>query len=122
MNKIKREYYRTIEPHIKVIAESCRAFGIPLFATFQIDPKEFKTFCINEDRSNWAKLKMMCYMDETWTVDEFFEKLMEDALKNGHDSVYLESMGIPKRPDGSNKGKQQIDVLRSLLLSSVAKG
>lgn len=115
MSKIRKEYDRTVHPHIKIIAETCRSFGIPMFATFQVDPKEFKTFCINEERSNWAKLKMMCYMDETWSIDEFIEKLMGDALSNGHDSTYLEAMGIPRRPDGIKSAEEKIIQMKSIL-------
>lgn len=115
MSKIKKEYARSIEPHMKIAAEACRAFGIPMFSTFQVAPQEFKTFCLNEEKSNWAKLKMMSYMDETWSIDEFFERLMNDALLNGHDSLYLEAMGIPRRPDQSRKRDAYILSIRSLL-------
>lgn len=115
MSKIQKEYNRTIEPHMRIAAEACRSFGIPMFATFQVAPQEFKTFCLNEEKSNWAKLKMMSYMDETWSIDEFFEKLMSDALSNGHDSVYLEAMGIPRRPDDVSRRDGYISTLRELL-------
>lgn len=115
MSKIKQEYERTIEPHMRVVAEACKSFGVPMFATFQVAPQEFKTFCLNEEKSNWAKLKMMSYMDETWSIDEFMENLMQDAIKNGHDSAYLEAMGIPRRPDSNNERDDMIEKLRRKL-------
>jgi hypothetical protein len=121
MSKIKKEYERTIKPHMNIVAEACKSFGIPMFSTFQVAPQKFMTFCLNEERSNWAKLKMMSYMDETWSVDEFFEKLMTDALENGHDSIYLDAMGIPKRPDGLKNHNERIARLKGLLKMSVDK-
>jgi len=58
---------------------------------------------------------MMSYMDETWSIDEFLERLMVDAISNGHDSMYLESMGIPRRPDADSKRQALIASLRELL-------
>ena len=101
---------------MKIAAEVCKSFGIPMFATFQVAPQEFKTFCLNEEKSNWAKLKMMSYMDETWSIDDFMERLMVDAIKNGHDSLYLEAMGIPKRPDSVALRSDKIEKLRTKLL------
>jgi hypothetical protein len=121
MSKIKKEYHRTIEPHMNVVAESCRSFGIPMFSTFQVAPQNFITFCLNEERSNWAKLKMMSYMDDTWSVDEFLDKLITDALENGHDSIYLEAMGVPKRPDEIKAYNNKINHLKALLKMTIDK-
>jgi hypothetical protein len=119
MSKLKKEYLRTVMPHMNIVAEACKSFNIPMFATFQVAPQEFNTFCLNEEKSNWAKLKMMCYMEETWSVDEFLEKLMQDALENGHDSLYLSSMGIPRRPDDSAISANRISSLREMLKKSI---
>ena len=94
-SKIESEYHRSIDPNMRVICEVAKQFKIPMFATFQVAPTEFVSFCLNEDRSNWSKIKYMTYLHNTWSFDEFFEKVMEDAINNGHDSAILHALGIP---------------------------
>lgn len=115
LNKLKKEYLRTVEPHMNIIATACQSFSIPMFATFQVAPQEFKSFCLNEEKSNWSKLKLMCYLDGTWTVDEFIECLMNDALKNGHSSLYLDAIGIPRRPDLQMANFDKVSLLKNKL-------
>lgn len=99
MNKFEREFLNVLSPHMNVVAKKCSDIGMPMFSTLQIGPNEFRTFCVNEEKSNWFKIKMMSYIDKTWSFDEFLELLMQEAIKDGHDSQFLEAMGIPKTPD-----------------------
>jgi ribosomal protein L22 len=96
--RISEEYKRSIKPQMNVVSEVAKQFKIPMFATFQVDPNTFESFCLNEERSNFNKIKYMAYLHETWSLDEFMEKVIDDAIKNGHDSALLNAMGIPKRP------------------------
>lgn len=98
MSKIQQAYDRAIEPNMRIIAEVSKQFKIPMFATYQVGPTEFKCFCLNEERSNWSKIKYMAYLNQTWTFDEFMEKVIEDAINHGHDSAVLKAMGIPNSP------------------------
>lgn len=103
MSKIKQAYERNIEPNMRVIATAANEFGIPMFATFQVAPNEFKSFCVHEDRSNWLKIKYMDYLDQTWSLDDFMEVVIHDAIQNGHDSAILHALGIPKNPTDNAK-------------------
>ncbi len=114
MNKLKLEYTTNIAPHLDVVAQKCKEAGIPMFATIQTGHDEFKTFCCNEEKSNWFKIRMMAYIDKTWSFDEFLEVLLEDALKNGHSSKYIEALGIPKKPNANQSLQERISEIRSV--------
>lgn len=115
MNSLELEYERNIAPQLDVITQKCKDAGIPMFATVQITPCEFKTFCCNEEKSNWFKIKMMTYIDKTWSFDEFLDVLLEDALRNGHSSQYMEAMGIPKSPNSNQPLQERILKIRNIV-------
>lgn len=113
MSKIQQAYDRAIEPNMKIIAEVAKQFKIPMFATFQIAPTEFKCFCLNEERSNWTKIKYMAYLNQTWSLDEFMELVIDDAINHGHDSALLHAMGIPHSPlDNATNAKSVQNILK----------
>lgn len=111
MSKIKQAYQRAIEPNMRIIAEASKQFKIPMFATFQVGPTEFTSFCLNEDRSNWSKIKYMAYINQTWTFDEFMEKVIEDAINHGHNSAFLKAMGIPNSPKENASNAEKLRTL-----------
>lgn len=111
MSKIRKEYERSIEPHMKVITAVAKEFQIPMFATYQTEPDQFKTFCLNEQRSNWHKIKYMIYLNDTWNFDQFIEAVMEDAIEHGHNSAVLHAMGIPFSPKQNSKNAQTLKTL-----------
>ncbi len=115
MSKLKKEYDRTIKKYMSIIAETAKTFNIPMFSTFQVSPNEFKTFCINEEYSNRNKIKLMYFIDQTWSLDEFIELVMKDAQENGHDSTFLLSLGIPKVPGEEGLKKEQINFVKEQL-------
>jgi hypothetical protein len=117
MSKLQKEYERTIKKYMNIIVETAKTFNIPMFSTFQVSPDEFKTFCVNEDYSNRNKIKLMYFIDQTWSLDEFIEMVLDDAQKNGHDSTFLLSLGMPKSPENEGIKKEQIKLIKEQLIA-----
>lgn len=92
-------YNEDIHPLVERIALVCQQAEIPMFMTFEDSQNGFSTTCVNEDKSNFYKIKMHYWIHQTWSFDDLMKKVIEDARLNGHDSLYLKAMGIKEEPE-----------------------
>lgn len=91
-------YALEIHPLIEQLTEICHQYDLPMFCTIQDGDTSFRTTCINEQNSNWYKIRLMCYLHQTWNIDGFLQLVIKDARENGHKSTFLKGMGIPEKP------------------------
>lgn len=94
-------YKKDVHPLVERITLICKQENIPMFMTFQDSQDSqdsFSSSCVNSDKSNFNKIQLHYWLHQTWSVDDMLRKIIEDARKNGHDSLYLKAMGIPFSP------------------------
>ena len=96
-----------IHPLVERITLICKQQNIPMFCTFQDGDKSFRTTSVNGQHSKWDKIRLMCYLHQTWSTDDFLRLLIKDARDNGHDSTFLKAMGIPDKPE--RKGRNEVN-------------
>lgn len=91
-------YALDIQPLIEQLAHICKQYDLPMFCTVQDGESSFRTTCVNEQFSEWDKIRLMRYLHQTWNIDGFLNLLIKDARENGHKSKFLKGMGIPEKP------------------------
>jgi len=96
-------YIDDVHPLVERITLICKQSGMPMFMTFQDGSDSFRTSCINQENSQFEKLKLHMLVNETWSIDQLLSIIIEDAKKNGHDSLYLKAMGIPNKNQLASK-------------------
>jgi hypothetical protein len=94
----KSVYENGIRPLIEQVTILCTENDIPMFCTVQDTPDTFRTTCVNEEYSQFEKIKLMWMAHQSWSTDEFLKILLKDARENGHDSIFLKAIGIPNIP------------------------
>jgi len=93
-------YEDDIHPLVERIALICKQHNLPLFLTVQDMPDSARTTCMNAGLDNSGRLKNLYEMNQSWTIDDFMEKVIARAQREGHQSKYLRAMGIPFQPEG----------------------
>lgn len=101
--EMEKVYVNDIHPLVERITLICKQSGMPMFMTFQDGSDSFRTSCVNQENSIFEKLKLHMIVNESWSLDQFLAIVIEDAKKNGHDSLYLSAIGIPKESDTTIK-------------------
>ena len=96
-------YALEIHPLIEELTDICKQYELPMFCTVQDGHSSFRTTCVNEQNSGWYKIRLMCYLHQTWDIDDFLYYLIKDARENGHKSKFLKGMGIPEKPYSKEK-------------------
>lgn len=111
-------YALDIHPLIERMTLVCKQYDLPMFCTVQDGDSSFRTTCVNEQLSEWYKIRLMRYLHQTWDVngfmgllirdirehqqpwdiDGFLHLLIKDAREHGHESKFLKGMGIPEKP------------------------
>ena len=99
MTDLEEVYDKDIHPLVERISLICKQNKVPMFMTFQDGAESFRNSCLNPDNSQFKTLFLHLWLSETWTFDEFMKKVIADARKNGHNSLYLRAMGIPEKPE-----------------------
>ena len=105
MKEIKQTYNLDIHPLVERISLVCMQIKIPGFMIFQDDQNEFRVSAINvEDSLN----KMLVgYLLQNYTngdepigdeLDLIISEMISNAQIKGHNSVFLDTMGIPRVP------------------------
>lgn len=89
-------YEEDIHPLVERIALICKQNNLPMFLSVQESDTSIRTTCLNSRESN--KIKELYLMNQSWDFDQFLDKMIESAKFDGHNSRYLEAMGIPKKP------------------------
>lgn len=101
--EMEKVYINDIHPLVERITLICKQSGMPMFMTFQDGENSFRTSCINQEKSQFEKIRLHMTVNETWSIDQLLSMIIEDAKKNGHDSLYLKAMGIPNKNQLANK-------------------
>ncbi|MFK4132302.1 hypothetical protein ACI2KR_08410 [Pseudomonas luteola] len=96
-------YETHIAPLLEKLVKECERHQIPMFCTFQDTSDSFRTTAINEEYSQWDKLHLMWLVHQSWSTDDLFKAIVNDARVNGHKSAFLKAMGIPESPPGYTK-------------------
>lgn len=97
-NDLSIIYDQEVEPRLKEILGVCEQAGLPMFFCCQDAPDQYRASAVNVRASNDYKLAYMVYLHQTWSVDEFLRRVLEDARANGHESLFLRAMGVLPRP------------------------
>lgn len=101
MNRDETVFYdKKIAPLVGYLYGLCNEEKIPMITSFQLSPTMFANTTSHINASQWDKLRLMSLMSESWSFDEFVEKVISDAQTAGHDSKVLDALGVPRRPPG----------------------
>lgn len=98
MTNREEVYDNDIHPLVERISLICKQNKVPMFMTFQDGDESFRNSCLNPDHSQFQTMCLHLWLSETWTFDEFMKRVISDARKNGHNSLFLKAMGIPEKP------------------------
>lgn len=74
-------YIDDVHPLVERITLICKQSGMPMFMTFQDGSDSFRTSCINQENSQFEKLKLHMLVNETWSIDQLLSIIIEDAKK-----------------------------------------
>jgi hypothetical protein len=99
MADLEEVYDRDIHPLVERISLICRQNQVPMFLTFQDGKESFRNSCLNPEKSQFQTIFLHLWLSETWSFDEFMKRVITDARKNGHNSLFLTAMGIPEKPE-----------------------
>ena len=87
-----------IQEALDRLASLCADRGLPMFCTIQESQTAFNTTYVHLEKSPWEKMKHMKMLHKSWRFDDFMEQVIDEARVDGHDSLVLQAMGIPKVP------------------------
>ena len=91
-------YESELHPLVERIHAVCRRMGMPAFVCIQDGVQSFRTTVVNSELSEFEKLNWMMSAANAWSTDELLGSIIENAVKNGHNSMVLLAMGIPTSP------------------------
>lgn len=106
-NKDFDTYNLDIHPLVERIFLVCNQTNMPAFMVFQDKENEFRTSRANCGDSSSNKMLisyLMATIDDSEKpqgneVDDLISAMIRNGQKNGHDSVFLSALGVPKTPE-----------------------
>lgn len=101
MEDLEKIYDEQISPLMQQIIEICKNHDIPMFADFQYSDDGFcKTHrATGHPLFNHYNAICQCKGEGGVNIDKYMMWVMREAGKVGHNSIILNQLGVPLRPE-----------------------